>query len=191
MAPRRTRVCGLNGRGEWTAGRCGVLRLSVPMLGGDPPPSAPQKLSGLGRGLTGGSCWWEKVISKGSARLLTGIRPKLRPTRRLFNTRLPSSRLSWGPCGERWGARLQKQLSQPSLVGDSWEPSGPTALSWRLKFVARGPVDPGVMGNLLLAGPCCLLPGLDHSRPYTPDQLVSKPRTRQLPTAGPRAPLPS
>lgn len=137
-----------------------------------------------------GRCWWEKVISKGSASLLTGILPKLRPTRRLFNTRLPPSRLSWGPCGERWGAGLQKALSQPSIDGGSWEPPGPMALAWRAKSVARGPGHPGTMGNLLLAAPCSLLPRLDHREPRPPGRLVAKPSTRRFSTAGPRAPLP-
>lgn len=64
-----------------------------------------------------GRCWWEKVISKGSTSGPTGIWPKLKPTRRLFNTWLLSSGLSWAPCGERCKDGLQKGVSQPTLLG--------------------------------------------------------------------------
>lgn len=68
------------------------------------------------RVMLGGWCWWEKVISKGSASWVTGMRPKLRPTRRLFNTLLPSAVLSWGPL-KRVPGPMSKMVMAKLTVG--------------------------------------------------------------------------
>lgn len=60
-------------RWMWERGACRV-RVCLPLCPRVPTHmSAPQELPGQGGGLTGGWCWWEKVISKGSARPVTFI----------------------------------------------------------------------------------------------------------------------